>query len=269
MKYWRYAAVSLFSALFFIGCATGGVKTPTLHQRPAGFWENEKAVVQVVHAYYVLSTDDTGMPLVGPDGNPLVYRNLEFGTGAVLDVNGLVITNNHVVTPTPKPNQIILSSSLLPDIFGVCTVIDGMKRCEMAEVIFKDQSHDLTLVYSDQHFRKAIKLAQNEPLRGDAIYLWGNVQDLLPPSPFFGYYSGLLGLPYYPAAKDSAFLPIMMADINVSYGTSGGPVFNEEGECIAIAVAFLNPSLLGSRSLPFLIPLSTIREFLSDWTHSS
>ena len=266
MKHWKSAVLFSFAALFFFGCFSPRVQAPTLHQRPTGFWENKKAVVQVYHFYYVTPADADGVPIFDANGQFRVYQIGELGTGGVLDVNGLEITNNHVVTASPKEGWLIVKSPLLPDIYMVCTVEDGFRACEPGEVEYTDQEHDLALVYTDQHFPRAIEFADEELKPGDEIYLWGNVGELLPPSPFFGHYSGLLGLPYFVRPDFIKTLPLLMMDINVSWGSSGSPVFNEEGKCIGIAVAAIPASDLGSRSLPFIIPLSTVRESLTHWT---
>lgn len=266
MKYNRVAVLLSF-ILFFFGCAKPPVQAPQLHQRPAGFWENEKAVVQVFHFYFFIPVDLNGMPILGPDGQPAIYQQMGIGTGGVLDVNGLVITNNHVVTAQPVDGQLILNFPPYTDIYTVCTVTEGVRECVAGEVVFTDPVHDLALIYTDQEFSQAITLADDDPESGEDLYFWGNVGFLLPPSPFFGHYTGLIGPPYVTQDKSYYPLPMMMMDINVSRGSSGAPVFDEEGKCIGIAFSYPDADTLGSRSLPYIIPLSTVREFLSTWAY--
>lgn len=266
MKYLKAAALLSFALLFVVGCVQPRVQAPKLHQRPAGFWENEKAVVQVWHFFYIVPADENGLPLADANGMFVIQQMWELGTGGVLDVNGLVITNNHVVTASPTVGAFIVQSPQFPDTYAICTVTDDISECAPGEVAYKDPDHDLALLYTDQRFQKAIEFADHGLKRGDEIYFWGNPGKLLPPAPFFGRYIGRVGLPYYAGDEiPKSMLPILLADINASYGSSGGPAFDEEGKCIGIVVGFRDASVMGSRSLSFIISVSMVRKSLANW----
>ncbi len=261
----KYLGILFSFALF--ACIRPHVEAPK-HQRPVGFWENRRAVVQVQHTYNI-DKDKDGNLLVNAQGQEMVETHVDFGTGGVIDVSGLVITNDHVV----RPKEILPGQFAAPpynkDLYEICTVSNaGIKDCSQAKVVAEDPLHDLAYVYTNKHLPRAIQFADDSQLQpGDAIYLWGNVHVLLPLSPFFGYYEGTIDSPYYISEEDNQIqipkeiLPLMLADINVSHGTSGAPIFNEEGKCIGMTISFLPGEILGSRSLPFVIPLSTINKF--------
>ncbi len=272
MQYQK-SSVLLSFALFFCGCASTPTQTQPKNSRPVGFWKNKEAVVQVLHFYSKLATDDTGLlPVFDADNKFTTRYAAELGTGAVVNVNGLVITNNHVIANNPlrfAEGMPIVPPELIgtppqPDMYAVCTVPLGLRTCHPAELVGVDETHDLAKLHTDYHFSQAVEFADDNKLElGDEIYFWGSVFDYLPPSPFFGRFTNRLDLPYFEGStsfpKES--LPLLFIDVNVSKGSSGGPVFNGEGKCIGFVKAYTNPLMLGGRALGVTIPSTTVMKF--------
>lgn len=260
MKSRKWATLFTF-LLLFSGCATAASQTqPQLprHRRPDGFWTNEKAAVQVLHVFSKNVTDS--------QGNTTMQLAMMLGTAAVWDVNGLVLTNYHVVAKHPLeaiPNQPV-GPSAPPEIFMVCTVTDDTRDCNPAEVVATDPENDLAFLRTDMYFDRAVEWVADSTLqRADEIYFWGNVFSFLPPSPFLGRYIGRVGPPYYSETDFRSPLPLLLMDINVSPGSSGSPVFNELGKCIGLASGY-TPFAMGGRSLGIVIPSTTIMQFAKD-----
>lgn len=254
MKYKQFAV--LLSVVSFLGSCvtvsptpkyTPGRATQSPHHRPVGFWENEKAVVQVLHIFNRSVSD--------PNGKTVTQQLTALGTGGVVvDVNGLVMTNNHVVEK--QPGQASHS-------YMVCKVIDGIRDCSAAKVVATDPTNDLALLRTDRRFSNAVKFVDdNELVPGDEVYFWGNVFSLLPPSPFFGRYLGRVEPPYY-NGKGFVALPLLLMDITAVNGSSGSPVFNEYGQCIGVVAAYFTGSVIGGpRPLGIIIPSSTATKLL-------
>lgn len=248
--------------LFLTGCVSVSAPAPqratgivahSPRYRPVGFYDNEKAVVQVLHIFNMTITDSAG--------KNTTRELVALGTGGlVVDKKGFVLTNNHVVAkPSLDPGQ----SFSGPDTYMVCRVIEGNRHCEKAKVIDTDPSNDLALLRADKHFTQAVKFVDDNSLSpGDEVYFWGNVFSLLPPSPFFGRYLGRVEPPYY-KGKGFITLPLLLLDITAVNGSSGSPVFNEYGQCIGVVAAYFSGSVIGGpRPLGIIVPSSTAIKFL-------
>lgn len=234
--------IVLFSLiLFFCGCASTPTKTqpPKLqHNRPVGFWENKESVVQVLHFYNQLTTDNNNKPILDDKGKFTASIMFSIGTGFVVNTNGLVLTNNHIVNEkcpivmapekitTPLPENCAAKEAVTPDQFAkplpqevwqVCTVDNGIRHCHPAKIVAADAESDIAKLHTDYHFPRAVEFADDSELvLGDEVYYWGNVFFFLPPSPFFGRYINRLGPPYYTGENFSSSLPLLLiAEISV------------------------------------------------------
>jgi S1-C subfamily serine protease len=258
----KYKTVCGF-LLLLCGCVTmaapkspgaSGLSAQSPHRRPVGFWTNEKAVVQVLHIFSMTITD--------PNGKTATQQLVALGTGGVVvNKNGFVLTNNHVVAKLPN---IAGKNHDTPDIYLVCRVVEGNRNCDKAKVMATDPANDLALLRADRHFSQAVKFVDDSMLMpGDEIYFWGNVFSILPPSPFFGRYIGRVEPPYYNKTGLGA-LPLLFMDITAVNGSSGSPVFNELGQCIGVVVAYFPSAIGGPRPLGVIIPSSTVIKFLKN-----
>jgi S1-C subfamily serine protease len=284
MKYQKYIVLFSF-ILYFCGCASTPTKPlpPQLrHDRPVGFWENKEAVIQILHFYNKLDTDNNNKPILDDKGKFTTSVMLSIGTGFVVDTNGLVLTNNHVVNEkcpivmapatiiSPLPDECALKTAvapdqlakpLVPEVLQVCTVVDGVRNCHSAKILAADAKSDIAKLHVDHYFPRAVEFADDSELvLGDEVYYWGNVHFFLPPSPFFGRYINRLGPPYYTGENFTTALPLLLIDGNVNPGTSGGPMFNGLGKCVGMDTGF-TPSSMGGRSLGVFIPSSAIKKF--------
>ncbi len=269
MQY-RKLIVLLSFISFLCGCGGGNKKPPPQpqHPRPAGFWKNKEAVVQVAYIFSRLAKDKkTGQFILDKQGRFTTELDNILGTGGVTDVNGEVMTNYHVIKdrpitltpddPTPFP-AILLSAPPPPNIVAVCTNVgNALSHCYTAEIVKTDRSWDLAILHVNHKFPRAIEFADDSGLvPGDELYFWGNVFDILPPSPIFGRYIGHPGKPYYEGINEDR----LIMDITIVPASSGSPVFDYAGRSIGFVSAY-TPKIPGPRPVGVIIPSSEATRF--------
>lgn len=234
----RYVLASLMTfALLFAspGCAAqakhmesrehrGG---PGYRQMPESFYENGKAVVTVRKI------------------------GVGIGSGAVLERDGLIITNWHVVKKgddeKKKPR------------FEVCQIVKEVEVCSPAKVVHEDQTLDLALLKTKRFFPHAIELAVGDDIKlFDFVYAWANVSVLLPPSPFRGRYVNRITPKRFLQAKRV----MLVFDISTNPGGSGSPIFDRRGKCVGIT---LGVTSLGGVPLTVAVPNTDVRKFIEKY----
>lgn len=265
MWYGKLFVFALFISMFGGACATTtslsskNSQTSLAHPRPALFWENGQATVQILHVFDRTETD----PVTGEVKTGIVTI---LGSGAVFDTNGLIITNSHVVDATAfEPEDTVHKI----DALLVCQVVNGKRDCERATIAWMDKDQDVAMVETKQTFKQAVTLGpDSELLPGDEIYSWGNVV-IAPTSPLFGRYVNRLEAPYANDfevttagnAKRIIKLPFLLIDVRVGHGSSGGPVFDMLGRCMGLTSMMYADSQSGP-TFGVIIPSSEIKKLI-------
>jgi putative serine protease PepD len=174
------------------------------------------------------------------------------GSGAILDAEGHIVTNNHVVENS--------NSGRAAERVEV-TLADKTKR--QASIIGRDPTTDLAIIKIDPGTSKLtpIPLAASGGLRvGQKVLAIGN------PYGFTGSLStGIISsLGRSIEARNGRIIDnIIQTDAAINPGNSGGPLLNRNGEIIGINTAIFSPSS-GSVGIGFAIPADTVRRITAD-----
>lgn len=172
------------------------------------------------------------------DTGPRTVRSQ--GSGFVIDPEGIIVTNNHVISDA---DEIIASFS------------DGTKLT--AELIGRDSKTDIAVlrVKPDQPLT-AVQFGDSNKARiGDWVMAIGN--------PFGFGRSVTLGI-ISAIGRDINSGPyddFIQTDASINKGNSGGPLFNMDGEVIGINTAIISPSG-GSIGLGFAIPAALAKNVI-------
>jgi Do/DeqQ family serine protease len=174
----------------------------------------------------------------GPDGSrDQVQRSL--GSGVVVDVSGLVVTNNHVIEGA---DQVKVS---LAD-----------KREFEAEIVLKDARSDLAVLrLKDAHERFApIDLADSDSLEvGDVVLAIGNP---------FGVGQtvthGIVSAVARTQVGITDYQFFIQTDAAINPGNSGGALVDATGRLVGINTAIFSRSG-GSQGIGFAIPANMVR----------
>lgn len=164
------------------------------------------------------------------EGNTPLSESL--GSGFIIDGNGYIITNNHVVE---KAESISV------------TLSDNTKT--EARVIGKDPKTDLALIKIEtKRPLNAVKFGDSDKIRvGDWVLAIGNP---------FGLGSSVTAGIVSAKSRDIESGPydsFIQTDASINQGNSGGPMFNLQGEVIGISSAIFSTTG-ASQGVGFAIP---------------
>jgi len=159
------------------------------------------------------------------------------GSGVIIDSNGYIVTNNHVVDEADRVQV---------------TLEDG--RTFVGEVVGSDLATDIALVRVDAKDLPASKLADSERIKvGQFALAIGNAFGLPgAPTVSLGVVSAL-GRPL--PGTDFVLEGLIQTDAAINPGNSGGPLANIAGEVMGINTAMM-PFAQG---LGFAIPAQTVK----------
>lgn len=160
------------------------------------------------------------------------------GSGFVIDEEGLILTNNHVVE---KADEIKIKT-------------DTGKEYD-AKVVARDPKTDIALirVNKDKGFPKPAQLGDSDSLRvGDWVMASGN--------PFGLGHTITVGIVSAKGRIIGAgpYDDFIQTDAAINPGNSGGPLFNMKGEVVGINTAIVAQG----QGIGFAIPINLVKEIL-------
>lgn len=162
-----------------------------------------------------------------------------FGSGVVINNDGYVLTNAHVVGDETKFHILIGDNTL------------------GAVLVRKETIRDVALIKINNNYSmmEGVNVAKNLSNVGDEIYIIG--------APLSLEHSQTTTKGIVSAYRDMQGLRYLQTDANVNHGSSGGPVFNEHGELIALTVAGLLTKDGAGLGINYLIPINDVFRYLN------
>jgi len=161
------------------------------------------------------------------------------GSGVVVNGEGFVLTNAHVVGDAANVDVLVGSNTF----HGV--------------VIRRDEVRDVALIRAEKirHLLKGVHLAAEMPVIGDEIFVIG--------TPLSMQNSQTITKGVVSAFREIDRVSFIQTDAAINLGNSGGPVFNEQGELIALTVAGMFTREGANLSINYLIPIEDALKRLS------
>lgn len=182
------------------------------------------------------------------DGDPFSFDRAGLGSGVVLDDDGHILTNYHVVRG-----------------FDEVTVTFSDDTQVRAKVIGKDPGNDIALVQTESGLAqlKPAKLGDSSAIAvGSLVAAIGNPFGL--DGTFTtGVISGV-GRTLPSSANGRPIRGLLQTDTAVNPGNSGGALFNLKGEVIGINTAIENPDGNGFVGIAYAVPINTPKRFLTE-----
>jgi serine protease Do len=157
------------------------------------------------------------------------------GSGFVIDADGIVVTNNHVIADADEITVVFNDGSKLK-----------------AELIGRDSKTDLAVlkVKPDKPL-KAVKFGNSDKLRlGEWVVAIGN------PFSLGGTVTAGIVSARNRDINSGPYDNYIQTDAAINRGNSGGPLFNLEGQVVGVNTAIISPSG-GSIGIGFAVPATT------------
>ncbi len=174
------------------------------------------------------------------DQIPRDFRQQSLGSGFVIDKDGFILTNNHVVENTEEIKVKLAD-----------------KREYDAKIVGRDTKTDLALIrIESDHPLVPLSLGDSDKLYvGDWVIAIGNP---------FGLEAtvtaGIVSAKYRDIGAGS-YDNFIQTDASINPGNSGGPLLNTAGEVVGINTAILSRSG-GSVGIGFAIPINMAKDLL-------
>jgi serine protease Do len=178
------------------------------------------------------------------------YKQMGLGSGTIIDAEGYILTNEHVVAEADKITV---------------TLPDGRKF--NAEVKGKDKRSDLAVIKINAHNLPMAELGNSDDLRiGDWVVAIGNpfgfALENPEPTVTAGVVSALRRSLGRALSRERDYNDLIQTDAAINPGNSGGPLVNLKGEVVGINVAIFTTSG-GYQGVGFAIPINSAKRIIS------
>jgi serine protease Do len=225
------------------------VRSADLLQQLSDSFENvvrkvSPAVVQIMVTGYG--------PVGGESQNDaaLIGRQQVTGSGVIIDPNGYVVTNAHVVSGAQRVRVMLTS----PQATGSpISVMRSRSRILNAKIVGVDKEVDLALLKIDASRLPTLKLADYRRARQGEIVLAFGSPEGLENSVTMGVISSVARQPL----PDRPMIYIQ-TDAPINPGNSGGPLVDVDGELVGINTFILSEGG-GNEGLGFAIPSAVVK----------
>jgi len=177
-------------------------------------------------------------------------RQQSIGSGFVIDADGYIVTNAHVVANAQRI-QVLLSPEKSDG--SLAMALSPKLNTVPARIVGLSSELDLALLKIDNVKLPALPLATYSQVRqGETVFAFGSPSGLR-----YTLTHGLISAVARQVDPDSPLIYIQ-TDAPINPGNSGGPLVNTRGEVVGVNTFILSPSG-GSDGLGFAIPSATVR----------
>ena len=186
----------------------------------------------------------------GGETGLVIGRQRSIGSGAIIDPDGYIITNAHVVAGA-KHIQIVLHRDTTATGPVRSLAVESSQTVD-ARIVGTASDIDLALLKVDVMGLRALPLANYDAIRqGELVFAFGSPEGLRN-SVTMGVVSSVARQP----DSDSPIIYIQ-TDAPINPGNSGGPLVNVGGELVGVNTFILTESG-GSQGLGFAIPSAIV-----------
>lgn len=173
-------------------------------------------------------------------------QEVSAGTGFLINANGYILTNKHVV----------------PDAGATYTVLLASGKQLGGTVVWRDPNYDLAVVKISGSGYPTIPLGDSSTLSlGETVFAVGNALGQYDNSVSTGVISGLNRSIEAQDANGNAetLSDVIQTDAAINPGNSGGPLVTLDGEAVGVNVA----TAQGSQNIGFSLPINEVKSAIA------
>jgi serine protease Do len=164
------------------------------------------------------------------------------GTGFLIDKDGLLLTNNHVIDQADSINVKLSNEKLYP-----------------ARVVGKDSRTDMAVLKIEEHGLTPLVLGDSDAIEvGDWVVAIGNPFELSH-TVSVGILSAKGRTKEDVPLDPTGYYNFLQTDASINPGNSGGPLLNLRGEVVGINSAIRGG---GAQGIGFAIPINMVKQLL-------
>ena len=184
------------------------------------------------------------------DGASFVIRQRAIGSGVILDPNGYIMTNAHVVEGAQQI-RVVLPSPAANSPLKIVPV--GKRQVLDATLVGEDKDIDLALLKVEGHDFPTLQLGTNHSVHpGEFVMAIGSPEGLQN-SVTLGIVSSVWRQP-----DPDQPMVYVQTDAPINHGSSGGPLVDLDGYVVGLNTFILSESG-GSEGLGFAIPAAAVK----------
>jgi len=182
-------------------------------------------------------------------GRPITQSTNTIGTGFIVESNGIIVTNQHVVS----------------DVNATYRVVTHDNKVYTPKKIVRDAVNDIALIVLDAKDLPVIKLGDSDTIKvGETVIAIGTPLGDYPGSVTVGVISGLgrtvvTGDGFWALKKE--YENVLQTDAAVNPGNSGGPLINLSGNVIGVNFATTG----NADNLSFALPSNLVKQKLDEY----
>ena len=212
--------------------------------------EEENVIINVVREASPSVVSIAVSQLTLKSGEGLVDELSNIGTGFIVDPNGIIITNQHVVSDTSSTYKVITN--------------DG-KEYEVIEIL-RDDSNDIAVLKVDATSLPSLDLGNSDTLLvGQTVIAIGNPLGEYAGSVTTGVISGVnrsvTTSSGWFGSTTKVYEDVIQTDAAVNPGNSGGPLISSEGKVIGVNFATTS----NADNISFALPINRVKQRLDEY----
>jgi serine protease Do len=206
------------------------------------------AVVEILVTGYGNDEEDEDDRNAPPSS---VGRERSLGSGVIIDPDGYIVTNNHVIKGADRV-RVVLTPSAAEEA-QPAAVLQTKRRILPAKIVGVSKTIDLAVLKVEATGLPTLPLARYDHLRKGQIVLAFGSPEGLENSVTFGVISSVLRQP----DPDDPMVYIQ-TDAAINPGNSGGPLVDADGNVVGIDT-FIYTKSGGNEGIGFAIPSGIVR----------